>query len=86
MNATIRYCTICFGYRDRALAVADELRRRFDAEVEVIGGKVGQFDVEIDGALVVSRGQSLLARMKPALPPKTAEAIAAVERHLTPSE
>ena len=84
MNATIRYCTVCFGYRDRALAVAEELRRRFDAEVEVIGGKVGQFDVEIDGALVVSRGRSLLARMKPALPPKTAEAIAAVERHLTP--
>lgn len=43
-------------------------------------------DVEIDGALIVSRGQSFLARMKPALPPKTAEAIAAVERHLTPSE
>lgn len=86
MNVTIRYCTICFGYRDRALAVAEDLRRRFDANVEVIGGKVGQFDVEIDGALVVSRGQSFLARMKPALPPKTSEAIAAVERHLTPSE
>lgn len=86
MNATIRYCTICFGYRDRALAVAEELRRRFDAKVEVIGGKVGQFDVEIDGALVVSRGQSLLARMKPALPPKTTQAVAAVERHLAPSE
>ena len=86
MNATIRYCTICLGYRDRALAVADELRRRFGTEVEVIGGRVGQFDVEIDGVLVVSRGQSFLARMKPALPPKTSEAIAAVERHLTPSE
>lgn len=86
MNATIRYCTVCLGYRDRAVAVAEELRRRFDANVEVIGGKVGQFDVEIEGTLVVSRGQSLLARMKPALPPKTAEAIAAVERHLTPSE
>jgi predicted Rdx family selenoprotein len=86
VNVTIRYCTICFGYRDRALAVAEELRRRFGADVEVIGGKVGQFDVEIDGALVVWRGQRLLARMKPALPPKTAEAIAAVARHLTPSE
>lgn len=86
MSVTIRYCTICFGYRDRALAIGEELRRRFDADVEVIGGKVGQFDVEIDGKLVVSRGQSLLARMKPALPPNTAEAIAAVERHLTPSK
>ena len=86
MNVTIRYCTICLGYRERALAAAEELRRRFDANVEVIGGKVGQFDIEIDGSLVVSRGKSLLARMKPALPPKTSEAIAAVERHLTPSE
>lgn len=86
MKVTIRYCTICFGYWNRALAVGEELRRRFDADVEVIGGKAGQFDVEIDGALVVSRGQSFLARMKPTLPPKTAEAIAAVERHLTPSQ
>lgn len=56
MNATIRHCTICFGYRDRALAVAEELRHRFSAKVEIIGGKVGQFDVEIDGVIVVSRG------------------------------
>ncbi|MGC2030306.1 MAG: Rdx family protein [Steroidobacteraceae bacterium] len=86
MNVTISYCTICFGYRDRALAVAEELQRRFDANVEVIGGKVGQFDVEIDGELVVSRGRTFLARMKPSLPPKIAEAIAAVERHLASGE
>jgi Rdx family len=86
VKVTIRYCTICFGYRDRALAVAEEVRRRFDADVEVVGGKLGQFDVEIDGTPVVSRGVSFLARLKPALPPGTAEAIAAVERHLTPSE
>lgn len=86
MNVTVRYCTICFGYRDRAVAIAEELRRRFDADVEVIGGKVGQFDVEIDGELVVSRGRGLLARMRPSLPPKTAETIATVERHLASSE
>ena len=85
MNVTIRYCTVCFGYRDRALAVAEERGRRFDANVEVIGGKVGQFDVEVDGTLIVSRGQSFLARMKPVLPPKAAQAIAAVERHLDSS-
>ena len=86
MNVTIRYCTICFGYRDRALAIADELRRRFDANVEVIGGKVGQFDVQIDDELIVSRGRSFLARMKPSLPPKCAEALATIERHLASSE
>jgi selT/selW/selH-like putative selenoprotein len=86
VNVTIRYCTICFGYRDRAIATARELRQRFLANVEVIGGNAGQFDIEIDGVLVVSRGQSFLARMKPAMPPKTAEAIAAVERHLASSE
>lgn len=85
MNVTIRYCTFCLGYRSRALAMAEELRRRFDAHVEVIGGKAGQLDVEIDGALVVSRGRSFLARLKPGLLPKTAEAIAAVERHLASS-
>ena len=78
--------TICFGYRDRAIATAGELRQRFHAGVEVIGGNVGQFDIENDGVLVVSRGQSFLARMRPAMRPKTSEAIAAVERHLASSE
>lgn len=86
MNVTIRHCTICFGYRDRALAVAEALRRKFKANVEVIDGKVGQFDVEIDGVLVVSRGQGFLARMRPALPPNASQAIAAVERHLASNE
>ena len=86
MIVTIRYCTICFGYHDRALAMGEELRQRFGAHVEVIGGKGGQFDVEIYGELVVSRGQSFLARMKPSLPPKSAEAMAAIERHLASSE
>ena len=86
MNVTIRYCTICFGYRDRALAIGEELRQRFGANIEVIGGKVGHFDVEIDGELVVSRGRSFLARMKPSLPPKSPEAVAASERHLASSD
>lgn len=86
MNVVITFCTICFGYRGRALAIAEELRRRFDAKVEVIGGKVGQFDIELDGVLVVSRGRSLLARMKPSLPPKSDETIAAIERQLASGE
>jgi len=86
VNVTIRYCTICFGYRARAQAIAEGLRRRFDAQVEVLGGKVGEFDLEIDGNLIVSPSCSFLARMKPSLPPNTAEAIAAIERHLASNE
>jgi selT/selW/selH-like putative selenoprotein len=84
MNVRITHCTVCWGYRDRALALAEELRRRFGANVEVAGGGPGRFDVYVDGELVTSRGQSLLSRLKPSRPPSVSKVIATIERHLPP--
>ena len=83
VNATITYCPVCFGYRERAIAVANELRRRFDAATEVRAGKIGQFDVVIDGELVISRGTSVLSRMRPSRPPDVSRAVDTIERHLS---
>lgn len=82
----IFYCTVCLGYRARAEALADELRARLGCDVDVIRGKLGQFDITVDGRLVASRGESLLSRMRPVRPPKSAAVIEAIERHLQPSE
>lgn len=80
MDVRIAHCTVCWGYRDRALALGDALRKRFGANVDVVGGTLGQFDVRVDGKLVASRGASLLARMKPPRLPEVAQVIAAIER------
>jgi hypothetical protein len=40
--------------------VAARLRRELNADVEVVGGPYGQFEVEVDGNIVV-RGGSLAA-------------------------
>jgi protein-L-isoaspartate O-methyltransferase len=80
MDVRITHCTVCWGYRDRAVTLGDALRKRFGAQVEVVGGALGQFDVRVDGKLVASRGGSLLARMKPPRLPEIAQVIAAIER------
>jgi len=80
MDIRIAHCTVCWGYKDRALTLGEALRKRFGAKVEVVGGGLGQFDVRVDGKLVASRGESLLARIKPPRLPDAAEVIAAIER------
>jgi hypothetical protein len=45
MDVWIEHCTVCWGYRDRALALAEALRAQFDAKVDVMDGTLGQFDV-----------------------------------------
>jgi ubiquinone/menaquinone biosynthesis C-methylase UbiE len=80
MNVRIAHCTLCWGYRDRALAIGEALRKRFGAKVEVVAGSLGQFDVQVDGNLVVSRDESLFARIKPPRLPAVAEVIVAIEK------
>jgi ubiquinone/menaquinone biosynthesis C-methylase UbiE len=80
MDVRIEHCTVCWGYRDRALAVAEALRKRFGAKVEVVEGALGQFDVRADGKLIASRGESLLARMKPPRLPDVSDIVSAIER------
>lgn len=80
MNVRIEHCTVCWGYRDRALSLAEALWKRFGANVEVLSGTLGQFDVSVDGKLISSRGESLLARIKPPRLPEVSELVAAIER------
>lgn len=86
MNVRIAYCTVCWGYRDRALSLAETLRKRFGANVEVLGGTLGQFDVSVDGKLISSRGKSLLARSRPPRLPEISELVAAIERQDSASD
>ncbi len=80
MECRILYCKPC-GYRARAESLADELRTRFGAKVEVEHGGFGQFDVFVDGELAASKGK-LLARMLKHAPPDEPELLASIERHL----
>lgn len=79
MDVRIRYCTVCWGYRSRALEIAASLRTKFGAQVEVAGGKPGQFDVYVDGREVVSRSERAILRMKPGGLPEVAEVTGIVE-------
>jgi selT/selW/selH-like putative selenoprotein len=80
MDVLIEHCTVCWGYRDRALVLAEALRPRFDAKVAVVDGTLGQFDVRVDGELIWSRGENLLARIKPPRLPNVSELITTIDR------
>jgi selT/selW/selH-like putative selenoprotein len=80
----ILYCVPC-RYRDRAEALADELRRRFGASVNVEEGGFGQFDVFLDGELVASKG-GLLRRMLVHGAPPQAQLVESIERALADRE
>ena len=79
MDVRIEHCTVCWGYRDRALTLAEALRKRFGARVDVVNGTLGQFDVRVNGKLIISRGGNLLARLKPPRLPDISDVIAAIE-------
>lgn len=80
MDVRIEHCTVCWGYRDRALTLAEELRKQLGATVEIVGGSLGQFDVRVDGKLISSRGDTLVARIKPPRLPDVADVVAAIQR------
>lgn len=86
MHIRIEHCTVCWGYRNRALILADQLEQRFGAKVDAVEGTLGQFDVHLDGILIWSRGKNLLARMAPPRLPDVSEVIAAIERERVPPE
>ncbi len=83
VDIRIAHCTVCWGYRGHTLALPDALREQFDAKVEVVGGSLGQFDVHVNNKLVATRGENLLARIKPPRLPDRATVIAAIERHIS---
>jgi predicted Rdx family selenoprotein len=84
MEFRILYCVPC-GYQERAEALADELRRRFDARVIAEEGGFGQFDVLLDGALVASKGGLLRRLLIHGAPPQP-ELIESIERAMADRE
>ena len=84
MEFRILYCSPC-GYRERADDLADELRDRFGARVEVEEGKFGQFDVLLDDELVASKGGFSARKLKHGAPPQP-ELVASIERALADRE
>ena len=78
MHFLILYCKPC-GYREQADDLARELRERFGAEVTVEEGAFGQFDVQLDGDLVASKGGFWLRKLKHGAPPQSA-VLASIDR------
>jgi selenoprotein W-related protein len=54
MKILIQYCEPC-GYRPRAQQVAARLQQAASAEVELLKGSGGVFEVTVDGALKFSK-------------------------------
>ena len=84
MEVRIRYCTVCWGYRSRALEVGEALRTTFGAQVEVARGEPGQFDIYVDGREVVSRSKGAMLRMKLGGLPEVAEVIGVIVNGFAP--
>ena len=80
MEFRILYCQPC-GYHGRAEELAEELRRRFGAEVTIEEGGFGQFDVFLEGILVASKGGFIKRMLIHGAPPQV-EMLAAIERAL----
>jgi selT/selW/selH-like putative selenoprotein len=81
MEFRILYCRPC-GYHRPAEALAAELRDRFGSSVSVEEGKLGQFDVLMDGEVVASKGRTFLRRMLTHGAPPQAQILEAIEKHL----
>jgi selenoprotein W-related protein len=85
MDVRILYCRPC-GYEDRANGLAAELRERFGATVRIEEGRLGQFDVLLDGEVVATKGRAFWQRwLKHGAPPRD-EVLAAIERRTAPRE
>ncbi len=54
MEIIIEYCAAC-NFQPRASKVAEELRRRFNAEVRLVASARGAFEVIVDGRMVFSK-------------------------------
>ena len=54
MQIKIFYCVV-WNYEPRAVSLAAELKNSLDAQVELISGERGDFEVVVDGELVFSK-------------------------------
>ncbi len=54
MIVEIHHCTTC-GFRARALSLAEEIKKEFNVESKLVIGKIGSFDVIVNGELIFSK-------------------------------
>ena len=54
MNISIEYCTK-WNYKPRASSLEDELKKEFDADVELIASEGGVYEVVVDGKNIFSK-------------------------------
>ena len=54
MNISIKYCT-SWGYYSQALRLREELQNKFSADVEILEGSGGVFEVELNGDSIFSK-------------------------------
>lgn len=57
MDVTIKYCKPC-GYRKRAEALAERLRRELKANVTLVPGNLGVFKVWAAGELIYDKRET----------------------------
>ena len=57
MNISIKYCT-SWGYYSQALRLREELQNKFSADVEILEGSGGVFEVELNGDSIFSKKES----------------------------
>ena len=54
MKITIKYCAQ-WNYLPRASSLGDELKKNLGAEIELVAGSNGIFDVSLDGNIIYSK-------------------------------
>ena len=54
MKITIKYCAQ-WNYLPRASSLGDELKKNLGADIELIAGSNGVFDITLDGTMIYSK-------------------------------
>ena len=54
MKIAIKYCAQ-WNYLPRASSLGDELKKNFGADIELVAGANGVFDVSLDGKMIYSK-------------------------------
>ena len=71
MKIAIKYCAQ-WNYLPRASSLGDELKKNLGAEIELVAGSNGVFDISLDGNMIYSKFEEgrfpqtgdILARVK----------------------
>jgi len=56
MKISIKYCQ-AWNYLPRASSLGDELKKKLGAEIELIGGANGIFEITVDGKMIFSKSE-----------------------------